>query len=197
MSIVFLKSFLLCIILKLIIASETNRTYLVKKDFISGMKSGEFTVYDHLGKVIQYRLESKIGLTHQIRLFEGSSKTLLATLNGKITPAMYKATVSILSKNKNQWKNGTIEQNYKIVGNKFTIQFNDDKLMMETDPFSLDTKFIAKQSNATLAKFHKRVSSLFWRNKYDLQVLSDKYPDELYLLGIASKDHTNKKIHRG
>ncbi|UJR24664.1 hypothetical protein I4U23_006037 [Adineta vaga] len=176
----------------------TNRTYLIKKDFISGLKGGEFSVYDSNGKVRQYRMESKFGATHDVRIYALPSKKLLARLKAKFTAAMYKATVSILvNEQRNQWSNATIEQNYKLVGNKFTIIWNENRIIMEGKAASLNTEFIEEPLGTVLAKFRKRVSSLFWRNKYDLQVLSDKYPDTLYFLGVAARDHSNKKIHRG
>jgi len=172
-----------------------NRTYLIKKDFISGPKGGEFTIYDSTGKTLQYRMESKGG-THDVRIFT-PSKTLIARLKAKVTPVMYKATITILDQDLNQWVNGTVQQNYKIVGNKFTITWNGNTIVMEGKAASLDTTFIEDPQGTILAKFRKRISSVFWRNKYDLQVLSNTYPDALYLLGVAARDHSNLKIWRG
>ncbi|CAF1165938.1 unnamed protein product [Adineta steineri] len=188
----------LCInILNVVDATGRNRTYLIKKDFISGFKGGEFTVYDSNGKIRQYRMESKFGITHDVNVHTLPSKKLLAKLKAKVTAIMYKATITIFDNDSNKWINGTIEQNYELVGNKFTILFNENRLLMEGTPFSLNTQFIDESIGNTLAKFRKRVTSYFWRNKYDLQILSNKYPDTLYFLGIAARDHANKKIHRG
>ncbi|CAF0750036.1 unnamed protein product [Adineta ricciae] len=189
---------LLLNIFTLVYSIGTNRTYLIKKDFLSGLKGGEFSVYDSTGKIRQYRMESKFGATHDVRIYSLPSKTLLARLKAKFTAAMYKATVSILvNEKRNEWSNGTIEQNFKLVGNKFTIIWNDNRILMEGTVASLNTQFIEEPLGTVLAKFRKRVSSLFWRNKYDLQVLTDKYPDTLFFLGVAARDHSNKKIHRG
>ncbi|CAF4608477.1 unnamed protein product [Rotaria sp. Silwood2] len=68
---------------------------------------------------------------------------------------------------------------------------------MEGSAASLNTAFIEQPLGNIVAKFRKRISSLFWRNKYDLQLLSNTYPDELYFLGVAARDHSNLKIHRG
>jgi hypothetical protein len=178
-------------------ADATNRTYLIKKDLMSGIKGGEFTVYDSTGKNLQYRMESKFGVTHDVHVYRMPAKTLVARLKAKVTVAMYKAALTILDQGTNRWNNGTIEQNFKIVGNKFTIVWNGEKISMQGTAASLDTAFVAQTAGDLLGKFHKRVSSLFWRNKYDLQVLSNKYPDALYFLGVASRDHANMKIHRG
>ncbi|CAF1132265.1 unnamed protein product [Rotaria sp. Silwood1] len=179
-------------------SSEINRTYLIKKDFLSGIKGGEFSIYDSQGKTRLYRMESKFGITHDVRLFTYPSKKLLARLKAKVTPVMYKATITIYNNDNDQWTNGTIEQNFKLVGNKFTIIWNDDnRILMEATPASLNTVFIEQPLGNVVAKFRKRISSLFWRNKYDLQILSNTYPDALYFLGVAARDHSNLKLHRG
>jgi hypothetical protein len=186
------------VLIKGIFSQGTNRTYLIKKDFLSGPKGGEFTIYDSQGKNQLYRMESKLGVTHNVKLYQGSTKTNpLALLKGKISVILYKATISILNEKSNQWKNGTFQQNFKIIGNKFIINFNNVNISMEGKGASLDTTFIDQSNQNILAKFRKRVSSLFWRNKYDLQVLSDKFPDQIYFLGVAARDHTNKKIQSG
>jgi hypothetical protein len=189
---------LMIVLMNSINVEGVNRTYLIKKDIISGLKGGEFTVYDDQGKNPLYRMESKVGVTHNVRLFEGTTKkNPIGLLKAKITVLLYKATIAILNKNSNQWKNGTMNQNYKIVGNKFIINYNNVDISMEGKGASLDTTFIDQSNQNVVAKFHKRVSSLFWRNKYDLQILSDKFPDEIYFLGVAARDHTNKKIMSG
>ncbi|CAF1082787.1 unnamed protein product [Rotaria sordida] len=195
--IMFLLFILLSINLIIPIKSiAVNRTYLIKKDFLSGLKGGEFTVYDSTGKTRQHRMESKFGITHDVRILTLPSKKLIARLKAKVTAAMYKATITILNSDSNQWTNGTIEQNFKLVGNKFTILWNGNRILMEGKAASLNTAFVEEPLGTVVAKFRKRVSSLFWRNKYDLQVLSNTYPDTLYLLGVAARDHSNLKIHR-
>jgi uncharacterized protein YxjI len=178
-------------------SAGVNRTYLIKKDFLSGAKGGEFTVYDSTGKTLQYRMETKFGITHDVQISILPSKKLVARLKAKVTAAMYKASISILNNDINKWVNGTIQQNFKIVGNKFTIQYEGNQIVMEGKAASLDTTFIEDPQGTILAKFRKRISSVFWRNKYDLQVLSNTYPDALYLLGVAARDHSNLKIWRG
>ena len=189
--------FLFIVIFNGIDALETNRTYLIKKDFLSGLKGGEFTIYDSTGKKFQYRMESKVGVTHDVQLFEVPSKKLLARLKAKITPVLYKAIITIYDNQLDEWTNGTVDQKFKVVGNKFTIQWKGETIFMEGGAASLNTAFVGQSKGDVYAKFHKRVSSLFWRNKYDLQVLSNKYPDALYFLALAARDHSNKKIHRG
>jgi hypothetical protein len=140
----------------------------------------------------------KMSYTHNVNLYRGKEKTKpLALLKGEFTAILYKASISILNDKTNQFNNGTIQQNYKIVGNKFLINYDNTNISMEGKPASLDTTFIDQSNQNVLAKFRKRVSSLFWRNKYDLQVLSNKFPDQIYFLGVAARDHTNKKILSG
>ena len=190
--------FSIILIIEKINCQKANRTYLIKKDLISGLKGGEFSIYDDQGKNQVYRMESKVGATHNVKLFKGQDrKTPLAILKGKFSVVLYKASISILNEKRNQWNNGTIQQNYKIVGNKFLISFDNVQISMEGKAASLDTNFIDQSNGNILAKFRKRISSLFWKNKYDLQILSDSIPDYVYFLGVAARDHTNKKIHSG
>jgi hypothetical protein len=196
MSMITLIFLLICVCTP-VASAGTNRTYLIKKDFVSGLKSGEFTVYDSTGKIRQYRIESKFGLTHDVRVVALPSKKLLARLKGKVTAVMYKADITIFDNDSQKWVNGTMEQNYKLVGNKFTILWDGERILMEGAGASLSTAFVGQSVGEVLGKFQKRVTSLFWRNKYDLQILSNKFPDTLYFLGVAARDHSNKKIHRG
>ena len=190
--------FVMIILLEGMFCQGTNRTYLIKKDLVSGPKGGEFTVFDSQGKSQLYRMESKVGATHNVKLFKGKDRTNpLAILKGKFTVVLYKASISILNGETNEFNNGTIQQNYKIVGNKFLINYNNRQISMEGKGASLDTNFVDQSNGNVLAKFRKRISSLFWRNKYDLQVLSDQIPDSIYFLGVAARDHTNKKIYSG
>ena len=178
-------------------SGSVNRTYLIKKDFISGFKGGEFTVYDRDGKIRQYRLETKFGITHHVRVLSLPSNKLLARLKAKFTPVMYKARITILDPDRNQWRNGTFEQHFKLLGNRFTIVWDGNRLTMEGKAASLTTKFIEQPLGNVIAKFRKHASSLIWRNKYDLHIYTNKYPDTLFLLGVAARDHSNHKIHRG
>jgi hypothetical protein len=189
---------LLCInILIPVHSQEINRTYLIKKDFVSGLKGPQFTVYDTTGQIPQYRIESKFGATHDVQVFSLPSKELLGRLKTPVRAFIYKATITIFDNSINQWINGTIERNFKLTRNNFTIIWNENTIIMEGTTGSLNTAFIEQPSGNTLAQFQKSVSFSVLRNKYDLQVLSNKYPDVLYFLGVAARDRSNKRNHRG
>jgi hypothetical protein len=59
--------FLVVLFFEGILSQGTNRTYLIKKDFISDLKSVEFTVYDSEGKNQLFRMESKVGVISDYR----------------------------------------------------------------------------------------------------------------------------------
>jgi hypothetical protein len=59
---------------------------------------------------------------------------------------------------------------------------------MEGTAASLDTTFVEEPLGTILAEFPKRVSSLFWRNKYR---------DTFDFSEVAVRDHSNKKFNRG
>jgi hypothetical protein len=93
---------LICIVLIPVNSIVTNRTYLKTKDFLSGLKGGEFTIYDSPGKSRQYRMESKFGVSHDVRVFSLPSKKLVGRL---------KAKVSILDNNINGRNSSIIRYN--------------------------------------------------------------------------------------
>jgi hypothetical protein len=44
-----------------------------------------------------------------------------------------------------------------------------------------------------LAQFKIRLSSILWTNKYDMQIFSNKYPEQIYMLALAVRDHLGSK----
>ncbi|CAF1278535.1 unnamed protein product, partial [Didymodactylos carnosus] len=191
-TIVLLSAVLLALNIFVPIHSKvTNRTSLIKKDFLSDLRGGEFPVYDSTGKKQLYRMESKISKTHNVQVFATSSKKVLAELAARVTSIMYKGNISVLDTNLNQWKNGTIEH-----GNKFRIFWNGQRISMEGKGNSLDTTFRDESNLNILAQFKKSKSSLFSKSKYYLQVFSDTLPDTFYFLGVAARDG-NKKLSKG
>ncbi|CAF1171692.1 unnamed protein product [Didymodactylos carnosus] len=151
-TIVLLSAVLLALNIFVPIHSKvTNRTYLIKKDFLSDLKGGEFPVYDSTGKKQLYRMESKIGKTHNVQVFATTSKKVLAELAARVASAMYKGNIAVLDTNLKQWKNGTIEH-----GNKFRVFWNGQRISMEGKGNSLDTTFRDESNSNILAQFKKR-----------------------------------------
>jgi hypothetical protein len=105
----------------------------------------------------------------------------------------YKAKISILDSRYNRWINGTIKQNMRLVGSKYTIQWNGEHLSMKTKFGTQSAEFHDEKNKNRLAEFRKRLSSILLANKYDFTVYSDKIPDAVYLLTIAVHDYQFSK----
>jgi hypothetical protein len=56
------------------------RQYRIEKDFFSGLKAGEFSVYDQSGKNLLYRLESRYAVTQTSELYAYPSKQMVASI---------------------------------------------------------------------------------------------------------------------
>ncbi|CAF1648855.1 unnamed protein product, partial [Rotaria sp. Silwood1] len=74
----------------------SRREYVVKKDFITGFKAGEFSIYDQTGKNFQYRVESRYNAAHSVELVAYPSKQVIARLKNQLTFFLYKGTLEIL-----------------------------------------------------------------------------------------------------
>ncbi|CAF4672915.1 unnamed protein product [Rotaria sp. Silwood1] len=154
----------------------------------SRFKAGEFSIRDPTGKHLYYRIESNYAVLHSLKLIAYPSKQEVGQLKAVIKPLVYKAEISILDPERNQFVNGLIEQNLQLFGSLFNIDWNGNHLKMETDVGSFTTKFLDEKGEL-LAQFRLQPSSIFWTKKYDMQIFSTKYPEQIYFLGLAVRDH--------
>jgi len=162
--------------------------YVIRKDFFTGFKAGEFSVYDTNEKQLYYRIESNYDIMQNIKIIAYPSKQEVGRLEAKIKAFVYKAEISILDPQTNQWVTGLIQQNFQIVGSLFNIDWNGQQITMKSEIASLTSKFF--DTNAQLlAQFRLRPTSVFVTNKYDMTIFSNKYPQQIYLLGLAARDH--------
>ncbi len=53
---------------------------------------------------------------------------------------------------------------------------------------SLTNIFRDSDGREILAEFQRRPTSIFWADKYDMQIFSNKYPKQIYLLALAAQD---------
>ena len=166
-----------------------NRTLLVEQDFLIGLKPGEFTVLDATRATIRYRIETSLGFSHNARILEMPAKTCVARLRA--------TKISVFNDQQNRWMNGTIKSNSKATRKDFTIVFNGKSILLQGLAVRDDAIFIEQSHQNALATVHKRRSASFWRDKYVLNIFSNRYPDVLYLLGLAVRDHGNQKTSRG
>ncbi|CAF1020004.1 unnamed protein product [Rotaria magnacalcarata] len=188
MPIHFYFTFLLTItILIYVDAVDPIKTYSIRKDFFTGIKSGEFSIRDPSGKHLYYRIESEYSLLHTIKVIAYPSKQEIGRLKANLKPILYKADISILNPQTNQWIQGVLQQNLQLLGSSFNIDWNGDQIRMESEPVSFTSKFYDKNSNL-LAQFRLQPASLFWTKKYDMEIFSTKYPEQIYFLSMAARD---------
>jgi hypothetical protein len=161
------------------------REYVIHKDVFSGFKAAEFSVFDTSEKNMYYRVESNYGLTQNVKVIAYPSKQEVGQLEAKIKLFLYKAEFSILNPQTNQWNDGLIEQNFKFFLASFNINWNGHRITFKKDgAFSLTSKFY-DEDQQILAQIRIR-PGLTLKVKYDLNIFSNKYPEQIYLLGLAA-----------
>ncbi|CAF2819499.1 unnamed protein product [Rotaria sp. Silwood2] len=184
-----LRIFLLLFI-TIIACSTSKREYVVKKDFLTGVKAGEFSIYDQTGKNLQYRVESRYNALHSVELVAYPSKQVIARLKNQITLLLYKGTLEILDAKSNKWITGTINQKLKILNHKSVIDWNGRRLVMKHSIPSFTTRFFDEaQRNRLVAEYRIHVVSSMVTNKYTMKIFTDEIPDALFLLCLTVRDH--------
>ncbi|CAF2398948.1 unnamed protein product [Rotaria sp. Silwood2] len=177
-------------------SQDPIKSYSIRKDFFKGFKAGEFSVRDPSGKHLFYRIESSYALLQSLKLIAYPSKQEVGRLKALIKPLVYKAEISIFDLQTNQSTNGLIEENLQLFRNSFNIDWNGSHLKMEGDIGSFTTKFL-DENGELLAQFRLQPSSLFWTRKYNMQIFSTKYPEQIYFLGLAARDHISSRKRSG
>ncbi|CAF1030729.1 unnamed protein product [Adineta ricciae] len=168
-------------------SSSPIRQYVIRRDFFSNFKAGEFAVYDTNEKHLYYRIESKYFPLQNIELIAYPSKRTVGKLQAKLNLLLYKGDFSFQDPLSNQWINGIIEQKFNLARDVFTITWNERQITVQKDLGSLTNHFY--DGNTLLAQFRLRPASILWARKYDMQIFSDKYPENIYLLALAARDH--------
>lgn len=62
------------------------RQYIIEKDFFSGIKAGEFSVFDQSGRNLLYRLESRYAVTQTAALYAYPGKQMVASIRNIWSP---------------------------------------------------------------------------------------------------------------
>lgn len=187
MAIYFYSSVLLLVIVIFYYVHPQNvvQQYGIRKDLFSGIKSGEYSVFDNTGKILEYRIESTYSVLQNIRVIAYPSKQEVGRLKAKFKLVGYKGDISILDPKKNQWIDGTIREHVKIFGSFFNIVWNGDTITMETKVTSTTAKFF-DANKQLLAQF--KITSILGQKGFAMETYSTKYPDQLYFLGLAARD---------
>jgi hypothetical protein len=163
--------------------STVLRRYYIKKDFFSGLKLGQFSIFDSTQKNLLYRLKSYYKIGGKLELIDQSSKKVI----GNLTNARG-GDFSLFDSSSNQWINGKIERLFNILDCKAIIKWNKRSILMATKFASLTTTFEYEYHSGLLAKVKKRSISFISTNRYDLQILSNDLPDTFYFFGLAIAD---------
>lgn len=190
--------FYLCVfLLTITILSSVNcqqplQEYVVRKDFFSMYKATEYTVYDKDEQNIQYRVESTFHVFLQrIKVFLYPAKQEIGRLSSKLSVLTYKADFSILDPQSNQWIDGKIAQKFNLAKDLFYIEWGGNKITMEKNVATLTYKFF-DTNGEVLAEYRIRIISTVWTNKYDMRIFSNKYPVQVYFLGLAACENIKK-----
>jgi hypothetical protein len=62
------------------------RKYIIEKDFFTGFKAGEFSIYDQSSKNLVYRLESRYAVTQRSELYAYPGRQLVASIRNSWSP---------------------------------------------------------------------------------------------------------------
>ena len=177
-------------------SADVPQEYFVRKDVLGGLKGSAYSVYDSTTDHQLYRLESKYGLLQNTEITASSTREVVARLKAKLSFLRYKAEISILDEESDQWIDGEIQQIHRLTRIVFNIDWNGERVTLSAEPWSLTRKFI-DSDGTVLAQFRLRLSSFLWAKKFDLKIFSKKFPEQLYLLGLAADDHVNASTRSG
>jgi hypothetical protein len=116
---------------------DAIRQYVIRKDFFHGLKAGEFSIYDTTEQNLHYRIESDFALLQSVKIIAYPSKQEVGRIEAQLKPLLFKADIIILDPQANQWVKGLIQQNYKLLGSSFNIDWNGHRITMENEVDSL------------------------------------------------------------
>ncbi|CAF3016823.1 unnamed protein product [Rotaria socialis] len=165
-----------------------GHSYVIKKDWLSGALSREFSVYDKTEKVLKYRIESRFAFRHNNKIVAYPSKQVLGKLNGRWSLRGYVGDISFLDQSTNRWIDGNITEISNWRMREFMINWNGTNINLKGQVDLLPKQFYEKGRGELLAQYKIRSASRLWAARYDMDIFSIKYPESLYLLGLAVEE---------
>ena len=188
-----MRVLLLLVVCVIVVCQVPQRQYVIEEDYFRGPKAREFSVYYPKRANLHYRIESSLSFGQSIRLVAYPAKKTVAKLKSTKKNRLYEAKLKVLDPTTKKWIPGLIQQEYRLLGQHWTITWNGSNVSMITEPASLTTSFYDEQRNRELlAKFRIRPQSLLWLNLYDMQIYANSTPDSVYLLSMAVRDHASQ-----
>ena len=104
--------------------SITDRVYLISKDFFTGYKGDEFSIYDSTKKHLQYCIESNYAIGQKIKIVDRSTKQIIAMLRNR---GGRQAIFSIKTSS-NQYVNGTIQEVSNMTDIHYIVQISSNSI---------------------------------------------------------------------
>ena len=173
-----------------------SQQYVVRRDFRSSYQFNSFTVFSFDERQIIYRIETQYSLA-----YAGTIKHVLP-LNDLIIVAHIDAFLGsdqvfqfrILNRLTGRWISGRVFQRNLFV---YLIELsNFQQMIIESTPSRTPAGaslqrvrfFDGLISARTYAEYYQRAP---WVSVYDLQMFTNEYPVELYLLGLAIVQRRN------
>jgi hypothetical protein len=176
---------------------KLKREYVVKKDLISGVKAGQFSIYsDQAEKNLSYRIESYYSPMQKIALFTYPHKNLIGKLDASQLGMYYEARYEILDTRNmsNKWFIGQIKRSPKWFSDKYTITLAERTISMK-DKFLSSTFRFFNEAGKLLASYKRSSFNMAGLIKYFLKIYSNEFPDSIYILAVAAHDHKRAKIY--
>ena len=172
------------------------RKYVVQQDFFKGFKAAEFSIKDEDEQQLLYRIESSFNLQQRIEIFRYPEQKRTGYLRSYLRFGSYAANFSILDEKKNRWIDGEIRKHSRTPQKVYFIRWSGQQFNAATS--SRNRTYEYRDENKTLlADFTPRWFSSLWMKKYDLNIHSNRYLDELYFLTIAAIDWRSTTRRRG
>lgn len=177
-------------------STNLPRQYLVRKDFFNGIKAGEFSVMDPSEKNLFYRIESLYHVLQRVEIIRYPQKKKTAELNSNFRVLMYRGEFSILNETKNRWIKGNMEQNFRWLQVLVIIRWDGHQINMTSS--SGDWTYRCRdETNQLVAEYRLHIGPILSRQKYDLKVYTNDYPEEIYLLIVAAHDRIRSARRKG
>ncbi|CAF1395492.1 unnamed protein product [Adineta ricciae] len=156
-----------------------------------------FFVNNYTETNLLYHINSLYSWTQKLQITKHSSKEVVGELKWKFTLGQQKANFTVHDPVSNQWINGNVQKKFCFLCGKYFIHWNEQDIRIEKKGILTPTLFIDDKKNRTLAKLEKRPFALFNTAKYDLEILSNDFPDAIYFVGFTFHALSSKRSGKG
>lgn len=175
-------------------SNQTIPTYVIKRDFLTLLKAHGFSIYGGNETNRLYRLNSKYAFSQTIEMLDQRSNQTIAKLHSVFFTVLYRANITVFDSQTNRWIEGRIQQLFRIFFDSYTIEWNEQKIIMETTWTPYTVRFRSQtETGPIIASVHQRLISSFWQPTYDLEIFSDQLPVPVYILALVARDYQKSK----